>query len=154
MTLLVKRLGGCVTRRRKRAALASAVCLVMLLGSANPAAADYSGSFSSVGGGATLDYTVLRLNPNAAEATGKIKDTSADGYCVYAKISVSIDYAVDPYNQATTCGVGTSANLRVYTRDLNGWDRIQGIKLKVCRRVGSTGTLYNCNYKTLTTETF
>lgn len=153
MTLL-KRPAASLYRRRKQAALAAAVCAGMLFGVANPAAADYSGSVSSVGGGATLSYTVLRLNPNAAEAVGTIKDTWADGYCAYAKVWVVIDYAVDPYNQATTCGVGTTARLSVYTRDLNGWDRIQSIKLMVCRRSGSTGSLFNCNYRTLTQETF
>ncbi len=144
-----------VPRKTRRIALSVLAGSVGTLVLAAPASADYSGSLSSSPTwGATADYTVTRLSSNEAEISGRIKDIRADGMCAHVKAWVPIDYAVDPSDSAQACGSGTSASFRVYTRDLNGWGRIQGIKLRVCRRTSADGYLTDCAGITLTRETF
>lgn len=143
------------TTRRPIAVLAAAVTGLLLAVAAPPAQADYTGLIaSSPTYGALGTWTVNRLNGNSAEVTGTIKDLRADGKCAYVKAWVKIDFAVDPLDTSVTCGSGTRAGFRVYTRDLNGWDRVQGIYVKVCRSNSSGGSLTDCVTVVETRETF
>ena len=143
------------TRRRSLRAGLAAATAVASLAVAAPAMADYSGSVGSYPGwGATADYTVTRLSANSAEINGRIRDTRADGACAYVRAWVVIDWAVDPSSSATACGAGASAPFSVYTRDTAGLERIQSIKVQVCRRTSAGGALFDCNVRTLTQNTF
>jgi hypothetical protein len=141
-------------RRRCTAALAVALT-GLLLAAAAPAQADYTGLIaSSPTYGALGTWTVNRLNGTSGEITGTIKDLRADGKCAYVKSWVKIDFAVDPSSSAVACGNGARSGFRVYTRDLNGFDRVQGIYVKVCRSNSSGANLSDCVTVVESRETF
>lgn len=137
---------------KKFVGIASAVLVVMGLIS-GPAYADYRGSLSTTG--ARLTYLVYRFSGDAAHIGATICDTAADGYSVYAKISVDVPLAIDPASSRTVSGSGNCGGFGVETYNIGGLipDRFKKIKLQVCRK-SSSGTLVNCVYRDLTAATF
>lgn len=139
--------------RTKRVSCTAIVSAAAVLALGSPARADYGGSVSSTVYGAQFGYTVTRMTLNRAQLTGVIRDVRADGYCAYVRVTVPIDWALDPVKSKTICGRGNTAAVSMYTFDYHGLERVQGIRLKVCRRDGSRGSLRDCRTTLLTRTT-
>jgi len=134
--------------RRLKTRLAVLFALVLLagVGIAPSADASVSSSLSSSPAGGTYSYSISKASADLASVSGTLKDTRADGYCAYARVSIAITLSADIAQERTVCGSGSSVKVFTAATAPGGLFIITGIKFKVCRKKGST--LSGCSYRT------